>query len=132
MAKNIENVLWGRIAARLRRVRRSAQGASLRAGLDKDFARNIKRNKSLSPGHDKLRQFAERGLDCTLEELLGQNAGARDMKNPDENRLVTIYSDIPDDLRLDFLRLIEMLAPMLIRGSNPPRRRAGGTKRGQR
>jgi transcriptional regulator with XRE-family HTH domain len=62
-----------RIQARLDRLGISAEAACKRAGLGRDFIRNIKSGKSKSPGVDHLRQLARRGLECAPEYLLGDD-----------------------------------------------------------
>jgi transcriptional regulator with XRE-family HTH domain len=86
--------LMERIQARLDRLGVSSEAASKKAGLGRDFIRNIKRGKSKSPGSEQLAQLARKGLECSPEYLLGDDFGEQIETPPRSFELLPSVRDL--------------------------------------
>lgn len=86
-----------RIDSRLQRLGISARAASIKAGLDQDTIRNIRRGKSVSPRGESLNKLA-RVLECPVEYLLGHDGDLGMQHTPDLPATITSppgYAAVP-------------------------------------
>ena len=82
--------LSDQIRGRLKDLKKSARRASIDGGLTPDAIRNVLRNKSQNPRRDTLAGIA-RGLDWTLEDLLGSQYTDNSIRN-DSARGIPVIS----------------------------------------
>ena len=123
-----ETGLLRRIEERLTQLHLSAEAASKRAKLSRDFIRNLRSEKSISPRVESLRRLAI-ALECSLAFLLEIDAPAR-LMTPEEEHVLHIYRQLPDRDRQLLTTIFEMFLQRRTaeRGAVEPRRAKGGRK----